>query len=1115
MGRRNRWPLPQRLVRRFELPDAAADSLNGLFVDRLGRKLWFRDERSGLNTVDLDRMMIVSADANLIAWGSLPARGDVAFVQGRAAGFLELRTNAATRALIRGDVRVDRGYVVAATSGEEPSFVALGADSGEWLIYSRPWMAPKFVVLSAGTPVYGAALVEGRSCLLVRSSAHERLRFIDSAGVVASVIFPGEVEHACLHPNGQWIAAQVAGGLYVVDRRRGIEAALEWTVTPRLPRGTVAAAALVFDERTLAPAEVRRRVLAWWSPGAQVRRTEIGLVLVLATPRRIAVNAATGLPLIALGAVFVGCELALPELRALEVPAGGLVVARGGRAIVVGPGQDVAPADWIALGPVAIVETRALSEPRATPLAPPVTIRPLHEVLGPAIPPPAEERAAFLRDAAASAGRTSVAASVAGVFNWLRSWLNFRARARSGGGAGQSPEPSPLAQRLRAFFARLQRFIGLQRLLGRRHARYLADMIEMLSGGDVREGLRHAIPLQSMKEILERARPRGMSWRLPTARSQLEISPMRVRATSSLMLDGGLFEQLRALYRSTFERLDAQHRHEEAAFVLAELMQSDEEAVAYLERNGEHRRAAELAEARGCAPGLIVRAWFLAGDRERAVRIARERGAFHDAVARLERSHASEARQLRLLWADALAASGSYADAVAIGHALSEAQSLVPRWLELGLAAGEAQAPRLLAFQAALLPEKWAETRAVAEAWMTAEDAGATARRRALVEALPLAPSNAGSARLARLCARWVLARGDEDVPAIAPDAMQSLLKTAHDAALDADLPTTRRRGRQRWLEGDGQVGESIEPRGPLSVRDAAVLSSGRLLVAQGEAGVVLLSRSGTPLHRFDCPADSLVISDAGDRAIALADRGGSTQLGQLDLAGRQHRAWGLVSIAGGARTYDGSVWFAHAGNRLMGLDAMAAAPRCFWAVDIDEGAVLDVVRSPREAAVLAGGFGIKSWRYELPGLTLRERKSIKPALMDSEAPPVVTLAAWATLGETAYAVDHELGSKEIRIVALGSPPNEVRVALPALRDLAIRGAATHELLAFSMAFESGAHVWLFDRGLRPRAQFQFPQSKLPFLRFCGSDLVMSADGGRLAIFDTDRGALRIVGPLG
>jgi hypothetical protein len=46
------------------------------------------------------------------------------------------------------------------------------------------------------------------------------------------------------------------------------------------------------------------------------------------------------------------------------------------------------------------------------------------------------------------------------------------------------------------------------------------------------------------------------------------------------------------------------------------------------------------------------------------------------------------------------------------------------------------------------------------------------------------------------------------------------------------------------------------------------------------------------------------------------------------------------------------------------------------------------------------------------------------------------------------------------------------------------------------------------------RAHLRFPATAPPRLRFCGADLVMAADGGRLTIFDTDIGALRTVAVL-
>ena len=114
---------------------------------------------------------------------------------------------------------MSRGYVVAASKGEDPAFVALGTGDGKWYLCGSLQSDVTTLELRADTLVFGAAVVDGRRCLLARSSEPERLEFIDSEGRVASVTFPDAVEHACLHPNGHWIAAQVAGGLCVYHRR--------------------------------------------------------------------------------------------------------------------------------------------------------------------------------------------------------------------------------------------------------------------------------------------------------------------------------------------------------------------------------------------------------------------------------------------------------------------------------------------------------------------------------------------------------------------------------------------------------------------------------------------------------------------------------------------------------------------------------------------------------------------------------------------------------------------------------------------------------------------------------------------------------------------------------
>src|SRR5437764_12114953 len=203
-------------------------------------------------------------------------------------------------------------------------------------------------------------------------------------------------------------------------------------------------------------------------------------------------------------------------------------------------------------------------------------------------------------------------------------------------------------------------------------------MREMFESGDFDSALRHAIPLAA-----EAGGPRRLPLRSFAPRADLHIRPERSRPWSVAEISPDLHGELRRLYREAFHRLEAQDRIEEAAFLLAEVLHDHEEAVAFLERHGRLRLAAEMAEARDLAPGLVIRQWFLAGDRQRGLRIAHRTGAFGDAVARLERSREmAQAGELRRLWAGELAAAGDYAAAVDTLWPLAEERHRALEWMD-------------------------------------------------------------------------------------------------------------------------------------------------------------------------------------------------------------------------------------------------------------------------------------------------------------------------------------------------------------------------------------------------------------------------------------------------
>jgi hypothetical protein len=837
---------------------------------------------------------------------------------------------------------------------------------------------------------------------------------------------------------------------------------------PGTLRGSIEIAAFLFDEQLIGEGEARRRILALWTPGARLQLTRAGLVLALPRPHRVRVDAAPGLPLVARRGALVG--LAAPDhwLAQLGPPAGSLVLARDGEATVVADGRPASPAAWLELGPIEILDAAALSGPAQLPMAPgppPST----QEVLGPAVPRPAESREAIMRAARGQAGLEEEG----GFGDWLG-----RVADRVGG------------------------WLGLHQLLGRKHGRYLAELMQMLEGGEVHEGLRHAIPLESVKELARRRQAR-LLWRTPRARESLTISPARTPARSSLTLGDELFARLRQIYRQTFERLDAQGRREEAAFVLAELLQQDEEAVAYLEQHGELRRAAELAEARGCAPGLVVRAWFLAGDRDRAVRLARERGAFPDAIARLGK-RPGDARALRLLWADALASAGDYVGAIQAIQTLPEAAPLLARWLDQGLEIGEGQTARLLALMAALLPDRWPEMRARADEWMGA-GAAAFHRRRALAEALLKVPPGGTVSLMARRCLRACLT--EPYGPSLGAPTLQHLVHVTQDQHLLADLPLKAYGSRGDWRRAGAPLATTLEG-STTGFRDAVVLPSGRFLVAQGDLGVALLGPSGARLHQFDVPADRLVIADAGDRAIAIARRGEASQLSRLDLRARRAAPWGLIPLGRFCDSFDGNTWLIAEKSRVLALDALAEQPRCFWSVDFDDEVPQGLTRTAEGLDIIAGAWGLELWRYRLPALSLESRQ---PITLD--APGISLYHLVPPGGGAVFAVCLDLENKQFVAIAAGPRRRELRLPLLEIPEgsLYAEGAAAAGFWAFALPGPRGLELRLVDGELNILAELSLPGARRAVMRFCDRQLVVVRDDGPLLTLDLDSGALRTI----
>lgn len=766
------------------------------------------------------------------------------------------------------------------------------------------------------------------------------------------------------------------------------------------------------------------------------------------------------------------------------------------------------------------------------------------------------------------------------------------------------------------FMARAAMMSGLAQVIGRRQAQYIARTLKMFESGDTDAALRHAIPLQSLQE-LAKATPKPMFLGMFSSRDSLNINTqMRRAASTSSSISPEFMAHLRKIYRDAFEKMEARGELDKAAFILAELLNNGEEAVAFLEKHEKLQLAAELAEARKLSPGLVVRQWFLAGNIQRALDYARLRGAFSDAILRLERSgYNAQADALRLQWAQFLAESGNHLSAVQAAWRLPAAKELLLQSLDEARQLGGAVEGRALAWRVALAPENFASTRTDIVRLLddeTIDDAPARAAfatqlvetdalrvyhekqasTRAAKDAAPRsddaknddakntesttpqnpardaaqlildmfpapappissAPTEVSAAPrdsemtpqraaqiLARGAARTVLrdaASGAISQSRAAP-LTKSLIELSGEGALRADFPavfappTTLLSARAEPL----QFSFEAEDAGALAALDAAALPDGKIIVALGEAGAQLLSRDARVLAHFDQPAHCLVVSNQGDRALALARRGRIWKMARLDFLNRSARAWCEAEIASAAETYDGALWFvatrdAVGNSALMAIDANAPTFRALWDTPNLEGEIEMIRVAPHSCSLLLQGnarppshgfFGLPAaqnaapkrerWQFQLPDITLRRRDFLP------EAPPDATacLISISPLGAI------------LRLVARGENRDSITLFFnerssdlsETLRGFVLYGGAHCNddatwiafLVTPSAAPETATCVVLMDaKELRVRALLHLHGARAAHLRFGEGALTCADDRGRVLVLDLESGTLR------
>ncbi|MEV0190248.1 bpX6 domain-containing protein [Kitasatospora purpeofusca] len=876
--------------------------------------------------------------------------------------------------------------------------------------------------------------------------------------------------------------------------------------TGRVPR-TMLAVGFVLDVPLIGVPEAAERVLDLWRADARLCELPDGRwLLLLPEPVRVRADRAPGLPLERTGP-------GAPPVASTPVPGsaavtadGRLVLTAGGATVthVVGdlPGLD--PADW--LDPTGL----ALHRPRPLGAAPAPEAPPVEDAV-PAVPRPdlraaagilpTSERArrrtsgraarwrtvrpislaphdaavvvvllvvvpllmvvllglGLLRDSGFDPGGVVFASVLAALVYGL---VYRRRAARDGGGttAGTSgpAAPAPVPHRGRRpwlgdLLARFTLRTPAAHLLQRLHTRYLRDLTRAFEQQRWEEALRDALPLAGRERGETAAGRPWLSLALPRRfTGRLRPTPHRGGPVATNAISGPTVHQhLAELYRAAAERLERQGRFDKAAFVLADLLAAPAEAVALLERHGRLTQAAELAEGRELDADLVVRLWWRAGERARAVRTAHRRGAFATAVERLAATDPQAARDLRLAWAEHCRAAGDRLGAVEAVWPVEALRPSVAADLRDAVALGGPTRgralPHLLALPDLTALGSGTATLALARAVLDGDgDPNATGRSVLAATLAGVSAADPATDReLATAAARAAVRDGGLGAGAAEHRLFDRLLGRA-DPLTAADLPRPRPRPAPR-PGGAAPVHTAVDRPGTLPVLDAALLASGSLLVACGQAGARLLAPDGRTRAHWDTPTDRLVLADHGGGALLVTEHGPDLLgLARLDLATRTVRPWTTLRARRSAPSYDGHRLIAAADGGILVLDTTAPRPVAVWrelggkeellgGITRTAGGCAAIVRSPSTARSPL----TEVWRWDLPGWELRARLRVDDALTDllsrtdpADALEPVALAGGGLLTAEALpaGIDPDSGDRTVLRWTSGRPAAELTV---------------------------------------------------------------------------------------
>jgi hypothetical protein len=582
---------------------------------------------------------------------------------------------------------------------------------------------------------------------------------------------------------------------------------------------------------------------------------------------------------------------------------------------------------------------------------------------------------------------------------------------------------------------------ALSRYFGARQLAYLQRLQDMFDRGDLQEALRHAPGFVRLSQHFSHLNA-GFS-----PRDNLNLSGANSGSGGKINLPYEVYLHLQNLYRATFAKLDREGKIDEAVFVLAELLETREEALDYLERKERYLQAAELSLRWDMPPANSVRLLMLAGEVERAVLIARRSACFAQAIALLDKRHAKVAGELRSEWAQYLAAQHCWMDAVETIWPVSEQRFRAQAWLPFALQSQGASGGRAWARAASLMP---AEVLAQFDDLQARTHAPESAEFRAGL-AQGLSDSTSTRTPLHAPMASLLFPQLIRDCKAssnrFTKTQLRKLLTLSDDPFQQADFPDVGLAERGVF-DPNTPIHVAAEA-GNVQVLDAVRAASGAFLCASGDAGIYIADQQGRVKKHLSIPAQRLIASEHGALCLALMQREEVWRVTRINLDDYSHRDLGSVKLEFFAPTLKGATWSVVQNSQICVLDVSQDLNSLLWHIS-DIGTVLDVDYSFDKETYLTydAQQRLALWIYDQLDRRLISREFIK--FDDSKPMPVKLAHCMPGYVPTLQPGNQDVWQLQYKILTPNGNAVNIAINLPVRGHVASSRAGAHFVLEYA-----------------------------------------------------------------